>query len=624
MEENKSSNEHCSNMESRGNEEGKVVDKSKKGEDEQVSQESSTYKEHRSGERDESGKNENEHLKNDEKRENLGGMLESEIKNREDKKVAEEKSIIMETEKIQPEIEGEQDQLKYEWIDGAYHYTHPTTNRSYRYDSEAETWVEVSLETEGHQSVDSEGRTYYNEGGAQMCKDKEGNIYKYSETGDWVFVSSSGCGTDTSKNEDSKWYFYEGENTFYRDHSTDIVYRLNKDKNEWELYEGKLKGKRPRVANDDEEFDTSDEEEFDENGGKAPPGHLTDPNIHYDGSMYTKRDPHDNTIYEWDVNRRAWFPKLDEDFMASYQMSYGFNPDGTKNENPVKYDDDEDDEEPPEDEEIKNKSKKMPTKKPAAWFEMDETQSTKVYVSNLPEDLTEEAFIDVMSKCGLVLRDVETNKYKIKLYKDKEGNFKGDALCSYIKIESVTLALQILDGYDVGGKKIKVERAKFTLKGDYNPSLKPRKRKKKDLEKLKKKQEKLFDWRPDPVRGQRMKHENQVIIANVFDPKEFENKMEKILVHKEAIRAQCVSFGEIKKLEIYDLHPDGVIQVAFRDVEAADLCVATLNKRLYSGRILKVATWDGKQRFRVEETEEQKAERLEKWNKFLDTTKKET
>ena len=38
-----------------------------------------------------------------------------------------------------------------------------------------------------------------------------------------------------------------------------------------------------------------------------------------------------------------FFMKLDEDFMATYQLSYGFNPDGTKNENPLKFDDDEED-----------------------------------------------------------------------------------------------------------------------------------------------------------------------------------------------------------------------------------------------------------------------------------------
>lgn len=59
-----------------------------------------------------------------------------------------------------------------------------------------------------------------------------------------------------------------------------------------------------------------------------------------------------------------------------------------------------------------------------------------------------------------------------------------------LKVESVDLALNILDGSTLKGCTIGVERAKFTLKGAYDPTKKPRKRKKKDIEKLRKKQEK--------------------------------------------------------------------------------------------------------------------------------------
>lgn len=52
------------------------------------------------------------------------------------------------------------------------------------------------------------------------------------------------------------------------------------------------------------------------------------------------------------------------------------------------------------------------------------------------------------------------------------------------------LALNILDGYEINGKRIKVEVAKFELKGAYNPNLKPKKKRRKDKEKIKKAQEK--------------------------------------------------------------------------------------------------------------------------------------
>lgn len=58
----------------------------------------------------------------------------------------------------------------------------------------------------------------------------------------------------------------------------------------------------------------------------------------------------------------------------------------------------------------------------------------------------------------------------------------------FFQIESVDLALELLDNYDVRGHKIRVQRAEFQLKGEYNPSLKP-KIKKKEKEKMKKMQE---------------------------------------------------------------------------------------------------------------------------------------
>ena len=65
---------------------------------------------------------------------------------------------------------------------------------------------------------------------------------------------------------------------------------------------------------------------------------------------------------------------------------------------------------------------------------MDETRNTKVYVTNLPDTMTEPMFVTLMQKCGMVMLDEKTSKPKVKLYKDEEDNFKGDALCTYIKV----------------------------------------------------------------------------------------------------------------------------------------------------------------------------------------------
>lgn len=524
-------------------------------------------------------------------------------------------------DKVNTESNPSFDTEKYELVGDTYYYTDETSGQKYFYDTTKQNWVptdECKDEDSAHSQspyTDSEGRTYYYAENMYLCRNPDESVYYMDPKGEWKPWKSE---SNSNGNEESaKWYFYQGDDCFYRDKVKNIVYKLNKDTNEWEIHKGKLRKKRPRL-DPEEEFDTSDEDEYEDDNdygdGTAPPGCRNDPNISYDGETYTKKDPTDGMTYEWEVSKRAWFPKLDEEFMTTYQLSYGFNPDGTKNENPLKFDDSEEEEEEVKKEEPKEDEK---NKKPS-WFEVDDKTNTKVYVSNLPCDLTEDQFIDLMEKCGMILKDLE-NEYKIKLYKDEEGNFKGDALCTYIRRESVELALQILDEYQVDGKgqKIKVEVAKFQLKGEYNPKLKPKKKRKKDLDKMQKKQEKLFDWRPEPMRGQRAKHENVAIFRNVFDPMEFHTAMERILVHKEAIRQQATTFGEVKKVEIFDLNPEGVMQITFAEVESADMCTATLNNRLYLKRILNVKTWDGKEKFKIDETEEEREARIKKWDEFL-------
>ena len=46
--------------------------------------------------------------------------------------------------------------------------------------------------------------------------------------------------------------------------------------------------------------------------------------------------------------------------------------------------------------------------------------------------------------------------------------------------DSVDLAMKLLDGYDCRGYKLHLERAKFQMKGNFDPSLKPKKQEKKE------------------------------------------------------------------------------------------------------------------------------------------------
>ena len=206
----------------------------------------------------------------------------------------------------------------YELIGGQYYYSDKSSGKRYRYDKKVEEWVEVTVDMEtGNDSeqasehrdeytTDSEGRTYYYADDQYLCQDREGNVFYLDEKNEWKPWAEK---DNVSSSESSKWYFCQGDSTFYRDNVSGVVYRLDKENNKWEKYEGKLRKKRPLI--DEEEFDTDEDDSDEESGGGlVPPGAKEDPNISYDGTTYTKVDPVDKVVYEWDTERRAWFPKV--------------------------------------------------------------------------------------------------------------------------------------------------------------------------------------------------------------------------------------------------------------------------------------------------------------------------
>lgn len=377
----------------------------------------------------------------------------------------------------------------------------------------------------------------------------------------------------TSSTYDPKNVHYEGDVAIYTDTATGYRYQWDKEKNEWVAAQNVVYG-------------------FED-----------------DTHVYTDAD---GVKYFWDKVKLAWFPKVDDDFMARYQMNYGFTETSTNTEEKSKNDENK------LDQSKKVKGEKRKASEPT-WFQVDDSQNTNVYVSNLPTDITEEDFINLMQKCGLVMRDPVSGVFKIKLYKEPgTEHLKGDALCTYIKIESVDLAINLLDGYDYNGRKIHVERAKFQMKGEYDPKKKPKMRKKKEKLKLKKQQEKLFDWRPEKLIGEKAKHEKVVIVKNLFDPSIFDTDVSLILEFQQDLREECSKIGEVRKVIIYDRHPEGVAQINMSNPEEAEQVVTLLNGRWFMKRQLTAEIWDGKTKFKIAETDSQITQRLDKWDEFLE------
>ena len=456
---------------------------------------------------------------------------------------------------------------------------------------------------------------------------------------------------------------FDGSTYRYKD-SNGIQYKWDLEGKTWVKDEDKVAADpNSQEENADEEESEEDDNTTDEDRRrrqyrkrKAAPGwgmqkrvYSTDPET---GAQLCKEP--DGTEYEWDTKKKAWFPRTNEDFMAQYQMNYGFTTDGlpqpTRPEEPK-------DTEGIDEKRTKTETEKAPPKKPQ-WFEDTNEKSTKVYVTGLPtENYDEEKFAALMGKviliniigsvkhtlyyfwvhfstqtmffyfqCGMIEIDIRSNKPKLKLYRENQ-QLKGDGLCTYMKQESVELALTILDGsipYPEVCKDgvIAVQPAKFEMKGDrYDPKLKPKKMGKKEKERLEKKKEKMLAWEPDKVRGERSKREKVIVIENVFDTTNFDNDPSQILECSRRLREYCSKFGNVKKVCVYDKHEDGVCQVFFRSPEEADTAISMLDGRLYYGngdkRVLKASTWDGKTKYKKNETEEEEKERLANWEKFL-------
>lgn len=201
----------------------------------------------------------------------------------------------------------------------------------------------------------------------------------------------------------------------------------------------------------------------------------------YKDGVHTYTDK-DGVVCFWDVEKNAWFPKIDDDFMAVYQMNYGFIDNTSDSAAKTAECENKNDGESSSVTETFTEATETPVESKAQaakrkadaskfyfqnfkceksnlkklqqqkiksnlfwveWFEESTETNTKVYVSNLPDDITEDEFVEVMSKCGMIFRDPATNKFKVKLYAEPNGQLKGDGLCHYIRVSRKQQIFQV-------------------------------------------------------------------------------------------------------------------------------------------------------------------------------------
>lgn len=263
------------------------------------------------------------------------------------------------------------------------------------------------------------------------------------------------------------------------------------------------------------------------------------------------------------------------------------------------------------------------SKRKAEWFEMDESQNRFVYVSGLPTSMTEEEFLDLMKKYGIIdKKRIPGSPLNYKMYKDQEGNFKGDASCCYARIESVDLAIELLDGYMYDEKhKLKCERARFQIKGEYDPSKKPRVLDPKSKLKQKKKVNAMLSWEESEKVEVKQK---KVILKNMFTPEELLTDLDLLLELREDVEYKCRELvTEPRRVEIFDKHPEGVVAVTFATSDRAEACVRALSGLPYAGRLVVAELWDGKTKYKIKETDEEAEQRLKQWHEDIQKSDQE-
>lgn len=233
---------------------------------------------------------------------------------------------------------------------------------------------------------------------------------------------------DSGKQDESmKNYEFDGQTYIYTDNATSITYKFDQENHKW-------------IVKEDNKTSSDSKEGSDGTGKKKDSGPETSASdaFGFENDTHTYTDPNDGSVYFWDKEKNAWFPKVDEDFLATYQMSYGFTDTSVPPSKPPEP------KQPPPSEKAKVEKEqrrveaKRKAQEPPTWFEVDEAHNTAIYVSGLPLDITMEELMELFTKCGLIARD-ERGKDKIKLYRDGNGEPKGDALCTYIKVRMHSL-----------------------------------------------------------------------------------------------------------------------------------------------------------------------------------------
>ncbi|OJD37763.1 nuclear mrna splicing factor-associated protein [Diplodia corticola] len=337
--------------------------------------------------------------------------------------------------------------------------------------------------------------------------------------------------------------------------------------------------------------------------------------------------------WEFDDRLKRWVPTVDKDLLEQQGKAYQVA--GVDESEDVS-------------EQIKAKKRKMngggeglnqPRKRRKRQGKNPQTSaSSAVYATSIPLDATYEDIDKVFSKYGIILESPDSEKKRIKMYTDEQGNFKGEALIIYYRPESVPMVINMLDdtAFDFkqganGNMRVQVADSSFkkqkVVEGDEKPAWAPKKTDKQRADaKRKEMQDKLTDWGdndgyelPTASDGAGTRWEKTVILKHMFTLHELEEDPEAEDDIQADIMEEAMKFGEVEKLYVFNEEPAGVVTVKFTDQAAAKQCVRAFNGRSFDGRTVLAYIADGKELFKKSKRDDEAKEkaRLEQFGREL-------
>jgi HIV Tat-specific factor 1 len=220
--------------------------------------------------------------------------------------------------------------------------------------------------------------------------------------------------------------------------------------------------------------------------------------------------------------------------------------------------------------------------------------NTSVYVSSLPTDTSADELRVLFSKYGVVAQDLLTTRHKVKLYQDEAGNFTGSALVTYLRPESVSLAIEMADGSQLRGSSIKVEEAVF--KSTSEDSTKKRTLTEDEQKiittRLKQLKDKVNNWDEDKVNAKWIR---TVVLKKVFTLRELEEDPHAKRDIELDIEEGCSEIGKVEQVVLFDEEPEGVVLVRFTTEQEPDACIDKMNGRFFGGQKLTATKYDGEE-----------------------------